>query len=290
VAEDELPTYIGPLEPFEFIVGERCQRNYLAALEDHHPRYISGRPGRSPFVHPAILLNNSNATRSPSFGGPNANWLHTREETRFKMSAHLGERLVVCWHVDKHKPWANGVLTRVSCVISRSGGPVILSRVMWGFRSAGRIGGGTGADRRLAATRPSTGFPRPTDDELTGRRKNVTRERIGLFSSTAAHNLHTSDQIAKAAGLAAPVASAAQGMGYLCEFMIDNFGEKWLSGGSWVLAFRKPIFPADEVTVLGRLTSAGSDVASAQRVVRVRLMNQHGTTVTEGSAACHEEL
>jgi hypothetical protein len=36
----------------------------------------------------------------------------------------------------------------------------------------------------------------------------------------------------------APVASAARGMGFLCEFMIDNPGVEWLSGGSWVLTFR----------------------------------------------------
>jgi acyl dehydratase len=275
---DLLATYTGPLEPFDFTVDAPSQRDYLEALEDHHPRYVSDHDGQSPLIHPGVLLKNSNITRSgsPLFDGP---WIHTREETRFKTHACLGERLVVRWHVDKHKPYGDVVLTRASCVITSDRGPEILHRTMWGFCSTGRVGGGAEDAVRAA---PPAGSPPSAAGEVSGSRKNVTSERIWLFSGSADQNLHTSDQVAKAAGLAAAVASAAQGMGYLGEFMIDNFGEKWLSGGSWMLTFRKPVFPADQVTVLGRLTSASSDGASPGRTMRVRVVNQYGMTVTDG--------
>jgi acyl dehydratase len=90
--------------------------------------------------------------------------------------------------------------------------------------------------------------------------------------------------------LPAPVASAAQGMGYLCEFMIDNLGEEWLTGGSWVLTFTKPIFPGDQVCAFGRLRNVEPTERGAQCTVDVHLVNQHGTTVTKGTATGHIQL
>jgi acyl dehydratase len=101
-----------------------------------------------------------------------------------------------------------------------------------------------------------------------------------LFSGPTAHNLHTDEQVAKDAGLPAPVASATQGMGYLCEFMIDNLGEQWLSGGSWELSFRRPVFPGDQVSALGRMTRPGGN----QYTVDLLLVNQQGIRVTQGTA------
>jgi len=58
-----LPQY----EPFEFLLTPELNQQYLFAAEDFHPRYFQETEIGSPIGHPGLLLNMSNATRSPSF-------------------------------------------------------------------------------------------------------------------------------------------------------------------------------------------------------------------------------
>lgn len=297
----ESPTYVGPLEPFEFVVSDQLQAHYLEALQDYHLRYVLSRPGVPPVIHPGILLSQSNATRSPSFTGPNTRWLHMREQTHFTALAHLGDTLIVRWRIEEHEQWFGRILTRVSCVMTRCDGTRVLERTMWGFRSSASqpVPGRRERDRERAAVVGHSARPAltrcgslldPLDWEIAGRQKQATDQRIKLFSGLAVQNLHTSEQVAKDAGLPAPVASAAQGMGYLSEFMIDNLGDEWLAGGSWVLTFEKPVFPADQVSSFGRLRSAEPTDFGAQCTLDIQLVNQDGRTVTKGSASGHRRL
>ena len=80
-------------------------------MEDFHPRYIEGDESAPAFVHPGLLLNMSNNTRSPSFFLPGG-WaeIHAAEETRYLSPARLGEKLRVTWEVveayeKRGRPW-----------------------------------------------------------------------------------------------------------------------------------------------------------------------------------------
>jgi acyl-CoA thioesterase FadM len=286
--DERQATYIGPLDPLEFSISEQTQAQYLEALEDYHLRYVLGQHAMPPMIHPGILLGYSNATRSPSFEGPNTQWVHLREHTTFRAAARLADKLIVRWRVEEHKEWLGRLLTRVSCTVSRDDGTRILDRDMWGLHSSPRAG----QQQVTAGSQQDSGPERPTEGRLSlnpaswqipGRQKRITGERIKLFSGGKAQNLHTSDAIAREAGLPSAVASAAQGMGYLCEFMIDNLGEGWLAGGSWTLTFRRPIFADDEVSAFGRLANVGPTACT----IELRLVNQHGTATATGTASCH---
>jgi acyl dehydratase len=279
---EQIPTtYVGPLEPFEFTISEQVQGQYLEAMEDHHLRYLITHQGRTPVIHPGILLSYSNATRSPSFGGPNTRWMHLREQTHFSASARLNQVLVADWRVEDHEPWFGRTLARVCCVVTTCDGTRVLERIMWGLRSSAEHPV-TAAERQ-----PQRDGVDPAAWRIPGRRKTITIERMKLFSGWKAQNLHTDDAIAKDAGLPAPVASAAHGMGYLSEFMIDNLGEEWLSGGSWVLTFRKPMLPDDQIEAAGRLRNVEPTPGGAQCTLDIRLVNQHGAVITQGSATGH---
>jgi acyl dehydratase len=292
VIEQQLQTYLGPLDSFEFAVSKRTQGEYLEALEDYHLRYVVGQRGAPPIVHPGILLSHSNATRSPSFGGPNTHWIHMREETHFANVARLDDRLVVRWRVEEHEPWFGRLLARVSCSMTRHDGLLILRRLMWGFRTS--VQRPIPAEIARASSDPVGSAPspdahsrttlNPADWTIPGRQKRLTAERMKLFSGRTSQNLHTDDQVARDAGLPAPIASAAQGMGYLCEFLIDNLGEEWLTEGSWKLDFRKPMFPGDQINALGTVKLVERFIRGDQWTVDVRLANHHGTTVTQGTA------
>lgn len=279
---EQIPTtYVGPLEPFEFTISEQVQSQYLEAMEDYHLRYLLAPAGRTPLIHPGILLSYSNATRSPSFGGPNTRWIHLREQTHFCAPARLSQPLVTDWRVEDHEPWFGRTLARVCSTISTCDGTRVLERTMWGLRSA--------ADRPVTAEDQQS---RPDTADLavwrmSGRRKTMTIERMKLFSGWKAQNLHNDGAIARDAGLPAPVASAAHGMGYLAEFMLDNLGADWLSGGSWVLTFRRPMLPDDQIEAAGRLRNVEPTPGGAQCALDVRLINQHGTVITKGSATGH---
>jgi acyl dehydratase len=88
------------LEPFEFVVTPELNQQYLYAEEDFHPRYWNETHAGPPIVHPSLLLNLSNHTRSPSFFLP-PGWagIHGADETSFLRPARVGERLKVTWRV-----------------------------------------------------------------------------------------------------------------------------------------------------------------------------------------------
>ncbi len=287
--DQETPTYTGSLEPLEFTISEEIQGQYLEALQDYHLRYVMGRRETRPIVHPGIILSHSNATRSPSFGGPNTQWIHLREQTRFAAAAHLDDVLVVRWHVAGHESRLGRTLTRVWCRVTRRDGLLILERLMWGFRSSiqrpvAAAAGGDPADPALVPRASTRTALTPDGWVIPGRQKLLTAERMRLFSGWTSRNLHTDDQIAKAAGLPAPVASATQGMGYLCEFMIDNIGEEWLADGSWKLTFRKPMLAGDQINAHGEVSHFEQTDQGSRYTVDIGLTNQRGTMVTHGTA------
>jgi hypothetical protein len=98
-------------EPLEFVVTPELNQQYLYAEEDFHPRYIEASGEGPPLVHPGILFNMSNNTRSPSFFLP-PGWgeVHAAEETEFINPARVGKKIRVTWKVieafeKRGKPW-----------------------------------------------------------------------------------------------------------------------------------------------------------------------------------------
>ena len=98
-------------EPLEFLVTPELNQQYLYAAEDFHPRYIEKSEAGPPLVHPGLLLNMSNNTRSPSFHLP-PGWaeIHAAESTEFLNPAKVGKRIRVTWKVieayeKRGRPW-----------------------------------------------------------------------------------------------------------------------------------------------------------------------------------------
>ena len=98
-------------ELLEFVVTPELNQQYLYAEEDFHLRYIEEGEQGPPFVHPGILFNMSNNTRSPSFFLP-PGWgeIHAGEETEFINPARVGKKIRVTWKVveafeKRGRPW-----------------------------------------------------------------------------------------------------------------------------------------------------------------------------------------
>lgn len=92
-------------EPLEYFVTPELNHQFLYAVEDFNPYYIEMIDGGNPIVHPALILNWSNDTRSPSYkaatmqsGQDMRAIIHTRDETFFINPARVGAKLKVTWN------------------------------------------------------------------------------------------------------------------------------------------------------------------------------------------------
>ena len=127
------------LEPNEFHVSEEFNQRYLDALEDHHPRYVQGGDTGGPMVHPGILLNQSNSTRSPSHLLPDG-WaaIHSKEEVEFLAPARVGKTFRVHWKLlDKYVKRGRD-FTVTECLIVDEDGVTVVHRKMTGTISQRR--------------------------------------------------------------------------------------------------------------------------------------------------------
>jgi acyl dehydratase len=87
-------------EPLEFQVTSELNQQYLYGEEDFDPKYIQEDKSGPPLVHPALVLNMSNATRCPSFFlPPGVAGFHTRDQVFFYSPARVGKKLRVTWQV-----------------------------------------------------------------------------------------------------------------------------------------------------------------------------------------------
>jgi acyl dehydratase len=87
-------------EPYEFQVTPEFNQQYLEAIEDYHPRYLKDTDFGPPAVHPALLVAQSNVTRSPSFYLPSGMAaVHAKEEVEYLNPARVGKKIKVSWKV-----------------------------------------------------------------------------------------------------------------------------------------------------------------------------------------------
>lgn len=118
-------------EPLEFVVTPELNQQYLYAEEDFHPRYLEETESGTPIVHPALLLNMSNTTRSPSYRvSPGLGTIHAGEETEFFNPAQVGNKLRVSWKViDRFEKRGRIYHVREAFMVDDAGRPIIRRRL-----------------------------------------------------------------------------------------------------------------------------------------------------------------
>jgi hypothetical protein len=87
-------------EPLEFMVTPELNQQYLYAQEDFNTIYLEETENGPAIVHPALILNMSNDTRSPSFTIPaGISGLHARDDVTFINPARVGKKMIIRWKV-----------------------------------------------------------------------------------------------------------------------------------------------------------------------------------------------
>lgn len=87
--------------------------------------------------------------------------------------------------------------------------------------------------------------------ELPPVRKEITFDDMRLFSMWSNRNIHTDWEVAKKAGLPAPIAQGLMSHAYLSEMLTQFFGKKWLQGGRLSVSFLRYTLPGDVITTGG---------------------------------------
>jgi acyl dehydratase len=132
----------------------------------------------------------------------------------------------------------------------------------------------------------------PVGQELSGKPKKMTWERIAAFSGGAFNtpgwpkkNIHTDLEFSKETGLTKVYVSGTQYFGHIAEFMIDHFGEEWLSGGQVSdLKLIAPVTEGDIVRAKAIVQSKEEKGATVTYTLELWSENQNGEKVAVGTA------
>lgn len=87
-------------EPCEFRVTPEFNEQYLEAVDDYHQRYLQETRSGPAIVHPALFLNYSSITRSPSFSlPPGMAAVVAKDEIEYLNPGRVGRSFRVRWKV-----------------------------------------------------------------------------------------------------------------------------------------------------------------------------------------------
>lgn len=132
----------------------------------------------------------------------------------------------------------------------------------------------------------------PEGHEFSGKLKEVTEERVNLFSGGfpkgpgwPKKTIHTSLEFAKKCGLPTRTASGAMSEAYLTELMIDLFGENWLTEGKMSLKFIAIVDIGNTILPKAIVQSRQEEGSRVKFVMDVWCENQHGDKVLVGTAS-----
>jgi hypothetical protein len=117
-------------EPLELLVTPELNQQYLYAEEDFNPIYLEQTEGGPPVVHPALVLNMSNDTRSPSFRMPEGiEGLHARDMVTFYSPARVGKKLIISWRIADLYAKRGRPYKVVEVLVKDEDGQIILKRM-----------------------------------------------------------------------------------------------------------------------------------------------------------------
>jgi acyl dehydratase len=115
--------------------------------------------------------------------------------------------------------------------------------------------------------------------------KDVGQRKIDTYSTVRARSIHTDEAWARAKGFKAPLAQGMMSTAYVSEMMTCFLGAGFVKGGTMSMAFIRPVYAGDRLTVHGVVKDKRAEGAATRVVVDVRCVNQDGETTAVGTAS-----
>src|SRR5882672_6587072 len=121
--------------------------------------------------------------------------------------------------------------------------------------------------------------------ELPSLAKELTQRRIDVFSGVKPRSIHTDEDWARQKGFRTTLAQGMMSTAYVSEMMTRLLGAGFIKGGTMSVAFVKPVYTGDHLTVRGVVKEMRPEKEATRVVVEVWCENQHRQKTAVGTAS-----
>ena len=115
--------------------------------------------------------------------------------------------------------------------------------------------------------------------------KEISQRKIDAYSVVRARSIHTDESWARTKGFPKCLAQAMMSTAYISEMMTQLLGAGFVKGGSMSVAFIKPVFAGERLTVHGVIKERLPEGDRTRLVVEVWCENQSGDKTAVGTAS-----
>jgi acyl dehydratase len=121
--------------------------------------------------------------------------------------------------------------------------------------------------------------------ELPSLVKEMSQRRIDVYSGVRPRSIHTDEAWAHQKGFRTTLAQGMMSTAFASEMMTRLLGEGFVRGGTLSMAFIKPVYAGDRLTVRGVVKETRPEGGGTRVVVEVWCENQHGEKTAVGTAS-----
>jgi len=114
--------------------------------------------------------------------------------------------------------------------------------------------------------------------------KDVSQRRIDVYSGVKPRSIHSDEAWARQKGFRACLAQGMMSTAYVSQMMVNLLGPGFARGGTMSMAFIKPVYADDRLSVHGIIKDKQPDNGATRVVVEVWVENQHGEKTAVGQA------
>ena len=121
--------------------------------------------------------------------------------------------------------------------------------------------------------------------ELPALVKEISQRQIDTYSGVKPRSIHTDEAWARQKGFRTTLAQGMMSTAYVSEMMTRFLGEGFIKGGTMSMAFVKPVYAGDRLTVHGVVKDRQPETGGTRVTVEVWCVNQSGQTTAIGTAS-----
>jgi 3-hydroxybutyryl-CoA dehydratase len=115
--------------------------------------------------------------------------------------------------------------------------------------------------------------------------KDVSQRRIDVYSGVRPRSIHSDEAFAREKGFRTCLAQGMMSTAYASQLMVKLLGPGFARGGTLSMAFIRPVYAGDRLTVRGVVKDRQPENGATRVVVEVWVENQHGEKTAVGHAS-----
>ena len=115
--------------------------------------------------------------------------------------------------------------------------------------------------------------------------KEISQRRVDAYSGVRPRSIHSDEAWARQKGFRTCLAQGMMSTAYVSQMMVRLLGPSFARGGSLSMAFIKPVYVGDRLTVHGVVKDKQPENGTTRVSVEVWVENQHGEKTAVGRAS-----